>query len=79
MYRGPYLVAIFRDTPGVIASALRGSAPLLTDAVVSGEIRALEEEKTLADLISRSTSVDSFLDALESAGYLVKPTPSSAR
>lgn len=79
IYRGNYLVAIFRDAPGIVASALRGAAPVSSDAVVSGEIRSLEEEKTLVGLLARSATVDSLLDALEDAGYRVKPTPSSAQ
>jgi hypothetical protein len=76
VYRDQYLVAIFRDRPGDIASALRGSAPCLQDAVVSGEIKAIEEEETLAALVRASASVDVLIDALEDAGYSVKPTPS---
>ena len=78
VYRDRYLVAIFRDVPGTVTSALRGASPCLEDAVISGEIRAIEDEEKLCELVRASANVDALIDALEQACYAVKFTPASA-
>ncbi len=69
--RGNYLVAELWTEPGTISSALRGAKPRLSDALVSGEIHLLEEEETLAEIISKSASVEELSNLLEIEGYSI--------
>lgn len=71
VYRGNYLVALLSAETGDVASALRGAEPCVVDAVVSGKILVIEEEKKLAALIENAASLEELLELLSAEGYSI--------